>query len=76
MEDYKQRMVNEYWELKGKYNNLHGMLVRYDAGKLDFMPTCPIGLLREQAGIMGKYLYILEERAIIEDIDIFGASKD
>lgn len=52
------------------------MLVKYDAGNLEFQLSCPVDLLREQAGIMGKYLYILEERAIIEDIDIFGVSKD
>ena len=48
MEDYKLRMINEYKELKGKYDRLHRMLVKYDAGKLDFTPTCPIDLLRKQ----------------------------
>ena len=44
--DYKERMRNEYIELKDKYDKLHRMLVKYDAGKLDFTPTCPIELLR------------------------------
>ena len=70
MEDYKTRMVKEYKELKEKYDKLHAMLVKYDAGKLDFTPTCPIDLLRKQASIMGQYLYILETRAVIEDIDL------
>lgn len=74
MEDYKLRMVKQYKELKGKYDKLHAMLVKYDAGKLDFTPTCPIDLLRRQASIMGKCLYILETRAVIEDIDLH--SKD
>lgn len=73
MEAYKMRMVKEYWDLKDKYDKLHKMLVKYDAGKLDFTLTCPIGILREQAGVMGNYLYILEKRAIIEDIDLFDA---
>ena len=73
MEAYKERMVKEYWDLKDKYDKLHKILVRHDAGKLDFTPTCPIELLREQAATMGKYLYILEERAVIEDIDLFDA---
>ena len=68
MEDYKLRMVKEYKELKGKYDKLHAMLVKYDAGKLDFTPTCPIDLLRRQ--VMGQYLYILETRAVIEDVDL------
>lgn len=68
MEAYKLRMIDEYRELKKKYDKLHTMLVRYDAGKLDFQLSCPIDLLREQASVMGRYLYILETRAVIEDI--------
>ena len=76
MEAYKERMVKEYWDLKDKYDKLHKMIVKYDAGKLDFTPTCPIGVLREQAGVMGNYLYILEKRAIIEDIDLFNTDDE
>lgn len=68
--DYKARMRDEYKELKDKYDKLHKMLVKYDAGKLEFTPTCPIDLLREQASVMGRYLYILETRALIEDVDL------
>lgn len=70
MESYKFRMINEYRELKEKYDKLHKMLVKYDAGKLDFTPTCPIDLLRKQASLMGQYLYVLETRAVIEGIDL------
>ena len=52
--DYKERLRNEYIELKDKYDKLHRMLVKYDAGKLDFTPSCPIQLLREQAATMGN----------------------
>lgn len=68
--DYKGRMKAEYKELKDRYDNLHKMLVKYDAGRLEFTPTCPISLLREQAAIMGKYLYTLEVRAMIEGVDL------
>ena len=74
MEDYKLKMVKEYKELKDRYDKLHAMLVKYDAGKLDFTPTCPIDLLRKQASVMGQYLYILETRAVIENVDLH--SKD
>lgn len=70
--DYKARMKAEYRELKDKYDKLHKMLVKYDAGKLEFTPTCPIDLLREQASVMGRYLYILETRALIEDVNLFA----
>lgn len=63
-------MKTEYAELKDKYEKLHRMLVKYDAGKLEFTPTCPIELLREQASVMGRYLYILETRALIEDVEL------
>lgn len=76
MENYKLRMINEYRELKEKYNKLHKMLVKYDAGKLDFTPTCPIDLLRKQASFMGQYLYILEVRAVIEGIDLNTEDRD
>lgn len=67
---YQERMVTEYKQLKIRYNRLHKMLVRYDAGTLNFKPTCPIELLREQASVMGRYLYILETRAEIEGVKL------
>lgn len=68
--DYVERMKAEYRELKERYEKLHRMLVKYDAGTLDFTPTCPIELLKEQAAAMGKYLYILEVRAEIEGVTL------
>lgn len=76
MEAYKKRMVKEYWDLKDKYDKLHKMLVKYGAGKLDFTPNCPIELLREQAATMGKYLFILEERAIIEQVNLYSTDDE
>ena len=68
--DYKERFVAEYVQTKIRYNKLHNMLVKADAGKLDFKPTCPLELLREQKAAMGKYLYCLEVRAQIEGIEL------
>ena len=78
MEGYKLRMIDEYRELKEKYDKLHRMLVQYDAGKLDFTPTCPIDLLRKQASIMGQYLYVLETRSVIEgvNLNVEGSESD
>ncbi len=70
MEAYKLRLVNECKELEEKYNKLHAMLAKYDAGNLDFTPTCPIGLLREQESVMGQYLDILLNRAVIEVVGL------
>ena len=69
-EDYKERFRAEYQQTKFRYNKLHKMLVKADAGKLEFTPDCPLSLLREQKASMGKYLYCLEVRAEIEGIDL------
>ena len=52
--DYKERFVAEYKQTKIRYEKLHKMIVKYEAGTLDFTPTCPIELLKEQASYMGK----------------------
>ena len=62
MEDYKVRFINEYKELKERYEKLKKML--------DFTPNCSYELLRSQQKVMGEYLGILEERAIIEGIEL------
>ena len=68
--DYKERFKAEYCQTKIRYDKLHKMIVKYEAGNLDFEPTCPIDLLKRQAGAMGQYLYCLEVRAEIEKIDL------
>lgn len=68
--DYKERFIAEYQQTKIRYTKLHNMLVKADAGTLDFTPTCPLDLLREQKAAMGKYLYCLEVRAQIENVEL------
>lgn len=68
MNEYKIRMIEEYRALKERYEKLHKMIVKFEAGTLEFEPTCPIALLKEQAATMGNYLRILEVRAEIEKI--------
>lgn len=71
-DDYKNRFIAEYIQTKIRYEKLHKMIVKYEAGTLDFTPTCPIELLKEQASYMGKYLYILEVRAQLEGVNLNG----
>ena len=68
--DWKERFVAEYWQTKLRYDALHKMVVKYEAGTLDFAPNCPLDLLKEQKAAMGKYLYALEVRAQIERIEL------
>ena len=66
--DYKKRMKKEYWQLKDRYTKLHNMCIKYEAGTLDFIPTCSLELLKEQKSAMGNYLRCLEVRAEIEGV--------
>ena len=69
-EDYKERMKQEYWELKERYENLHKFIVNYEAGTLDFEPDCSLELLKRQAKAMGDYLFALEARAEISKVNL------
>lgn len=68
--DWKERFVHEYKELEERYNKLHKMLIKYEAGTLDFTPNCSLELLKEQKRYMGEYLRVLEIRSEIENIDL------
>lgn len=68
MPEWQVRFKEEYCDLKNRQAKLHKMLVKYDAGTLDFKPTCPVELLRQQEVAMNDYMRILEIRAQIEGV--------
>ena len=69
-DDYKDRFKAEYYQTKIRYNKIHKIIVKHEAGKLDFELDNSIELLKNQETIMEKYLYTLEIRALIEGIDL------
>lgn len=69
-DDFKERFKAEYYQTKIRYDKLHNMVVKLEAGTLDFTPTCGIELFKKQLSFMGQYLYILEVRANIENITL------
>ena len=69
-DDYKVRFLAEYLQTKIRYNNLHRLVIKMEAGALDFVPDTPLIILKEQKSYMGQYLYQLEIRAIIEKIPL------
>lgn len=69
-DNYIDRFKAEYYQTKTRYERLHTMIVKYEAGVLQFEPKCPISLLKDQAKNMGQYLYNLEVRAQIEGIEL------
>lgn len=68
--DYRDRFKAEYYQLCIRYNKLTGMLFRYDNGKLEFVPKCPIEVLRLQSVLMKQMLVLLEQRAKMEGVDL------
>jgi len=69
-DNYKDRFIAEYYQTKIRYDKLHNTIIKMEAGTLGFEPKCDIGLLKGQASYMGQYLYTLEVRAEIENIDL------
>ena len=71
-EDYKERFVAEYHQVKIKYEKLKNFCNKIEVeemlGKEVTKHDCPLELLREQQKYMGLYLSILEKRALIENI--------
>ena len=68
--DYKQRFIAEYVQVKIRYDKLDKLTVKYEAGTLDFTPKCSLELLKEQKKFMGNYIRTLKIRAEIENIDL------
>ena len=68
--DYKERFKAEYCQTKIRYGKLAYMIERYEEGTLNFEPTCPIEILKEQLEAMADYLRCLECRASIEGIEL------
>lgn len=67
---WQERMRFEYHDLKTRYEKLHRMVTKYEAGTLDFTPNCSLDLLRQQKRHMGEYLHDLEIRAEVEGIEL------
>ena len=66
--DWQQRFVIEYRELLSKTVKLGNMLENWD--DLNFEPKCSKSLLSAQYNTMKAYLSILEERAVIEGVNL------
>ena len=68
--DYKERFKAEYHQTKIRYEKLHRMIIKYEAGTLEFEPTSAIAILKEQQRFMWMYLFMLEVRAEQEGIEL------
>lgn len=68
--DYKERFRAEYHQLDIRIGKLQTMLKLWQEGKLDFTPTCPYDTLHTQLVYMQLYRSILEQRAVVEGIEL------
>lgn len=66
--DFRDRFKAEYTQLKIRTDGLSTMINKLKNEELPFKPKCSLELFTEQLVIMRKYLYLLEERARLEDI--------
>lgn len=66
--DYKERFIAEYMQTRIRYRKLNDMVIKWDKGELNFMPTCPRALYDKQLKAMKDYLDILEIRASLEKV--------
>ena len=73
--DYKDRFKAEYYQTKIRYDKLHKMIVKYEAGTLNFTPSSSLELLKKQKSFMGSYINSLEIRAEFEGINLFESEK-
>ena len=73
-ENYKERFIAEYLQVKIRYEKLKNFCNKIEAekmlGKEVTKHDCPLELLREQQKYMGLYLSILEKRALIENVEL------
>lgn len=73
-ENYKERFVAEYHQVKIRYEKLKNFCNKIEVetmlGKEETKHDCPLELLREQQKYMGLYLSILEKRALIENVEL------
>lgn len=67
---WQERMKHEYRETKERYEKLHRMVTKYEAGTLNFTPKCSIELLKQQKRHMGEYLHDLEVGAFVEGVEL------
>ena len=68
--NYVQSFRAEYRELSDRHKMLCGMIAKHETGILNDDLPCSVSLLSEQCAALGRYLSILETRAIIENIEL------
>lgn len=70
-QEFKDRFIADFYQLKIRRGGLHNMLVTYRKGELSFKPKCRYELLPKQVIFMDAYIHILSEKATFEGIELW-----
>lgn len=75
-EDYTERFIAEYWQLKIRRDKLNNFIQRielaqdYYDGKDEPVHDCPLALLKDQLYYMDALLDIMDKRRMLEKINL------
>lgn len=65
-----EKLIAEYMQTKIRYDKLHEICVKLEAGTLNFKPITSMEHMKEQKMYMGNYLRMLEIRAELEGVEL------
>lgn len=62
MNNYKERLKEEYAQLEERVAKLNSFIIKYNMGELDVELDCPLWVLELQLNAMNTYLTVLKKR--------------
>lgn len=62
MNDYKERLKEEYAQLEERVAKLNSFIIKYNMVELDVELDCPLWVLELQLNAMNTYLTVLKKR--------------
>ena len=74
-DDYVERFVAEYLQLRIRKEKLEELITKYKCNELPFTPDCSIATLEARLAVMIEYMLNLEEQARIEKINLYNVIK-
>ena len=67
MNDYKERLKEEYAQLEERVVKLNSFITKYNMGEVDVELDCPLWVLELQLNAMNTYLTVLKKRIELGD---------
>lgn len=67
MNDYKERLKEEYAQLEERVAKLNSFIIKYNMGVIDVELDCPLWVLELQLSTMNAYLTVLKKRIELGD---------